>query len=265
MKRKRENMMAENDKVYAPTAGWGFRAMAVARAWRTPGTHRVAHRADRRSAALAGGLWCAAAVIYLGSEVLAAAAFSPAYSYARNYISDLGVPVCGMVFDGRPICSPLHLVMNVGFALQGVCFFGAAVAMMRVLRTPSRFVLLVCAALDGLGLVLLGLFPENAPIASGAGYHVLGALLAIVFGNATGLASAFAFAGLDLARIHRVASLVLPLVAALAFALLLRARVSPMMVPDGIWERLSVYTITGWELLTAVCLIGWARRPVATR
>ena len=227
----------------------------------------MAHRKYGGSAFLAGGLWLGAGVLYLGSEALAAAAFSPTYSYARNYISDLGVPVCGTMFDGRSICSPLHSVMNVGFVLQGLCFFAAAAAITWILSTPSRFVLLVCAALDGIGLVLLGFFSESAATDLGghAGYHVLGAFLAIVFGNATALASAFAFKTLGLARIHRVASVVLPSVAALAFAMLLRARGSATMnlVPDGIWERLSVYTITCWELLSAVYLIGFARRQLA--
>lgn len=224
----------------------------------------MAHRRYRSSAFLACGLWFAAGVLYLGSEALAAGAFTPTYSYAHNYISDLGVPECGTIFDGRAICSPLHSVMNVCFVLQGLCFFGAVATMTRILCTPSRFVLLVCAALDGLGLMLLGFFPESAATDPGghAGYHVLGAFLAIVFGNVTAFASIFAFKTLGLVRIHRMASVVLPLVAALAFAMLLRAREAGTMnlVPDGIWERLSVYTITSWELLSAVCLIGFARR-----
>lgn len=220
----------------------------------------MTRREFNQTATLAGGLWAAAGILYLVSEAVAAAAFTPAYSYARNYISDLGVPTCGAIFDGRPVCSPLHLVMNAGFVLQGLCFVGAALAMMRVLSAPSRFALLTCAGLDAIGLVLLGFFPETAAT---AGLHTLGALLAIVFGNATALASAFAFRELGLPPIHRAASFVLPAVAAVAFTMLMVARGShaPAYLPDGIWERLSVYTITAWELLTAFCFIRWARDP----
>ncbi len=39
----------------------------------------------------------------------------PGYSYARNDISDLGVPERG-VLQGRVLDSPLHAVMNAGFS-----------------------------------------------------------------------------------------------------------------------------------------------------
>ena len=47
------------------------------------------------------------AVQWVVSEAVAAAAWtSPPYSYATNYISDLGVPECGTHYQGRTICSP---------------------------------------------------------------------------------------------------------------------------------------------------------------
>ncbi len=55
-----------------------------------------------------GPLWC------LATEAITASAF-PGYSYARNDISDLGVPERG-VLQGRVLDSPLHAVMNAGFS-----------------------------------------------------------------------------------------------------------------------------------------------------
>ena len=204
----------------------------------------------------AGAAWGAAGVCYVASEAIAAAAFSPAYSYAQNYISDLGVPDCGTLFAGRAICSPLHLVMNGDFVLQGVLFLAAGIAAWRALRSPARWPLVVCAALNGIGIVLVGLFPETSAV---NGLHGLGALLSIVFGNMTALVSAFAFRELRLPRVHRAVSLTLPLIAAVALTTLLaaRGRDTPLLVPDGIWERISVYTITAWELVTAFTL--WKR------
>ncbi|WAT03430.1 hypothetical protein O1V64_13350 [Rouxiella badensis] len=52
-------------------------------------------------------------VQYLLAEWVSAAGWhSPAYSYSQNYISDLGIP----------LRSPLHSIMNGGFALEGGCF-----------------------------------------------------------------------------------------------------------------------------------------------
>ena len=207
---------------------------------------------------LAGAAWGAAAITYVASEAITAMAFSPTYSYAENYISDLGVPACGTLFAGRPICSPLHLLMNVDFVLQGVLFLAGGIIAARALSGLARWPLLACAALNGIGITLVGLFPETSGV---QGLHGLGALLAIVFGNATGFVSAFAFRSLGLPRVHRAVSLVLPLLAAVAFAALLaaRGRTDALLVPDGVWERISVYAITAWELVTAWCMMAWKR------
>ena len=76
-------------------------------------------------------------------RLLAAVAFSPRYSYAHNYVSDLGVPVCGTIFDGRSVCSPLHALMNGDFVLQGVLFFAAALAAARLVSLWSAGPLVV--------------------------------------------------------------------------------------------------------------------------
>ncbi len=208
---------------------------------------------------LAAGSWLAAALLYLGVERAAASAFSPAYSYARNYISDLGVPVCGTLFDGRAICSPLHGLMNADFGVQGLLFLGGAVAVAPALSDVKMVTFVAFATLNCVGNCLLGFFPESAPgqFTATLSYHVLGALLAIVFGNATALMSAACLRGLGLPRIHRLASVALPCLAALSLAMLLAARSSEAAIglADGVWERTSVYTITAWELLSAACLM----------
>jgi hypothetical protein len=52
-------------------------------------------------------------VIYLAAEAIAAAAWkTPTYSYADNWISDLGSATAG-VFQGRELNSPLHAAISV--------------------------------------------------------------------------------------------------------------------------------------------------------
>ena len=202
-------------------------------------------------------LWLCAGVLYPAVEGMAAHAFSPDYSYAHNFISDLGVSTCGTIYAGRTICSPLHALMNANFAFQGVAFLGAALAIARVIAAPSRVALVAFAAMNCLGNILISLFPEDmpGPIAGGLNCHVAGALLAILFGNATALMSSWTFAELRLARVHRLFSIALPILAAIALVMFVVSRGSTsVLFPDGVWERLSVYTITAWELLSAACL-----------
>ena len=58
-------------------------------------------------------------LLYLLAERISALAWQhPPYRYQFNYISDLGIPQCGSL-----ICSPLHNVMNSGFAAEGAAVF----------------------------------------------------------------------------------------------------------------------------------------------
>ena len=226
---------------------------------RNGGSIRDTARDERRAIAL----WLVAGGLYVGGEAAAALAFSPRYDYARNYISDLGVPACGIVYAGRVICSPLHGLMNLDFLLQAVLFPTAALAIARVLSSRGARAFLACAALNGLGNILVGLFPETSSVGiGGLPYHVLGAFLAILFGNGAAVASAWAFAPLGLAPLHRRASLLLPLLSAGALAMLIVARTpgAPGLLPEAVWERLSVYPITAWEVTSALCLIAARRR-----
>ena len=118
----------------------------------------------RVSAAVA---WLSAGIAYLILEAVAAAAFRPHYSYARNLISDLGIPSDN---------SPLAWLMNTAFCVQGTLFLVGA-----VLAAPRRL-FLALAATNAVGNVLIAVFH------SGTATHALGATLAIVGGNAAILA-----------------------------------------------------------------------------
>jgi hypothetical membrane protein len=216
-------------------------------------------RLRRTNRLVAASLWLAAGAVYLLAEGLSASAFSPPYSYAQNYISDLGVAACGQLIGGRAICSPLHDLMNSGFIIQGLLFFAAAVFAARAVTSRARYALMVLAAVNCIGISLVGIFHEAAATQADATlpYHVLGAFLAIVAGNATALASSALSRELGLPPWHRMASIVLPIVGMVGLVMLIvaQARGAVTLVPDGIWERTSVYTITAWEVVTGVGLL----------
>ena len=86
---------------------------------------------------LAAATFILGPVIYLAAEAIAAAAWkSPTYSYADNWISDLGSATAG-VFQGRELNSPLHVVMNTGFIVQGLLFGIATLLLSRTISGRS--------------------------------------------------------------------------------------------------------------------------------
>jgi hypothetical membrane protein len=113
-------------------------------------------------------LWLCCFQFFVGEQI-ARLGWPGHYSMARDYISDLG--------SAR---SPLHWVMNGSFMLQGLLiFFGAALTRRYF---PARLfyrVGLLLLAVAGVGVLVVGLRPEDADFR----LHILGAAANFLGGN----------------------------------------------------------------------------------
>lgn len=172
-------------------------------------------------------------------EAVAAAGF-PCYSYADNFISDLGV-------------SP---VMNVGaFMVHGGLFLLGAVAATRAY--PATGVLgrafVLAAAANAAGNILVGTFHSGMP-PQAINWHVIGAGLAIVGGNIAVVLAGIGSRRVGAPRAYAGASIAIGVAGLVSLAaLLVSGTTGP--VPAGILERGSVYSIIGWELMTGIALL----------
>jgi hypothetical membrane protein len=206
----------------------------------------------------AGWVWLCSGIIYLLGEAIAAAAFEPTYSYARNYISDLGVSECGVISEGRVICSPLHNLMNVNFVLHGLLFFTASALVIKALKSLSvKYLFLALAGIHLAGNILIAVFHGGAAEGDGtAHYHLVGAVLAIMGGNLAIFISSLA-KELKAPLVIRTLSKALPLLGFVGFVFLAIAQIysTPIFFPDGVWERISVDTIMLWEITIGLWLI----------
>ncbi|TQR87091.1 DUF998 domain-containing protein [Mycobacterium hodleri] len=192
------------------------------------------------TARIAAACWAVAGVAYLGLEAVAAAGY-PGYRYATNFISDLGRPD-----------SPLSLLMNTAFVVQGTLFLAAAVALARANRGRSSGLFVACAAANAVGNVVVATVPSGG--AGIAWVHVSAAAVAIVGGNAAILAG---HGMVSECRWYRLTSVGFAALGFVAFGVLAVGAVttSTVVLPGAVWERTCVYTIIGWQLLSAVRLL----------
>lgn len=123
------------------------------------------------------GAWAKISILqYFVAEATVIAGWAGAQPYSRrfNVISDLGAERCGR-FHGKDVCSPLHLLMNASFIVQGLAMIVGAVLLSTVLfrvagkprlqpapQHPGWAVAIrVLIVLSGLGMVVAGLVPED--------------------------------------------------------------------------------------------------------
>ena len=187
--------------------------------------------------------WIVAAAGYLILEAIAAASLGPAYSYTRNYISDIGVS------------SPRAYVMHAAFYVQGILFFAGALLIVGIPDTVRARAFLGLVAANAIGNMVIG------SVHSGTA-HRAGAALAIVAGNLAIAAGSAVVATAGGRHWYRRISTLAATLGLLCLAMLLvnGATAKANLLPDGAWERGSVYPIILWQLLTAAYLLSARRR-----
>jgi hypothetical membrane protein len=185
----------------------------------------------------AGATWLIAGLLWFGLEAIAARAF-PGYDYAHNYISDLGIP-SPQTLQGRDVGSPLALVMNVNFIAHGALFLIGAVFAFRATEGGiARFAFLAFAAINAFGNVLYG--AEIAIVIAGLSAGRLGATAS-----------------------YRAASVALGALGIACISILVAAPGTGF--PKGVWERLGVYPIMTWEIMTGLSILVSSRPGTALR
>jgi hypothetical membrane protein len=194
-------------------------------------------------------------VVYLAAEAITAAAWkSPSYSYADNWISDLGSATAG-VFQGRELDSPLHVVMNSGFIVQGLLFGIATVLLSRMISGRLRTFTAVTGVVTMIGYIIVGTFHGSLQAQQNGTLplHFTGATLAILGGNVLAL-----LMGIHWRKNRQTRLIGLVSIVAGAFGL---ASATALLftfdsgLPSGAIERGSVYTIVIWQLAVGTALL----------
>ena len=204
-----------------------------------------------------GGIAGILALQYFIMEFITAQAWTTAYSWSQNYISDLGVPEC--LNNGqldRVVCSPLHGLMNTGFITHALLVAIVTVCFMHLISKRWRYSIALIAAVYCIGLLMVGLFPGSVAENLGGDstrmmLHGIGALLAIAGGNlliiATALTVRTRFPD------YAIVSLLLGVVGIIAT--LLFAIQFDLGIGIGTLERIAVNPAVLWIVLTGATLL----------
>jgi Protein of unknown function (DUF998) len=198
-------------------------------------------------------LWIVGAVGYLAVEKLAAANVYGYYSYTHDYISVLGVPAWGR----------FAYLMNAAFYLQGALLFTGALMVVRAVGRRGGLFLLFTAA-TAAGFFLVATVHGGSPLAAGNGaqWHMAGALLAFIGGNAAVVAgSSIVTRAVDARWWYRGVSLLLAVAGFASFLICANYTVwGYRYAPIGLAERVPVYSVLAWQIFSAVVLL---TRPAA--
>lgn len=204
----------------------------------------------KRLTRLGALIWMFAIQFFIAQGVVQSAWTTP-FSLTQNFISDLGNTTCAPYpLDSTSyVCSPWHALMNASFIVLGLTIlFGSALLHSTFPRGWWRVVGLMLLAWAGIGIIAVGVYPENENIElhriGAAGHFVLGNLSMAVLGLALWQARG--------RRALAVYSLVSGIVGLVATALFITDHYLGLGI--GGMERVAAYPLPLWLTLIGFSL-----------
>ncbi|MGI4020048.1 MAG: DUF998 domain-containing protein [Janthinobacterium lividum] len=191
---------------------------------------------------------------FLIVQFIVQSSWATPFSLSKNFISDLGAVHSGEFppDSGNFINSPNHALMNASFMVFGLFIALGAILIGR--NNPTKLVrpTVISFIVAGIGVILVGNFPEDTIIAM----HGIGALMQ-VFGCSVG----FILAGLIVKQKFKMfsnLSIILGVVSAVAF--IITSVISIKHVPFlglyvGTWERISIWPEPVWFVIIGLILV----------
>lgn len=192
------------------------------------------------------------AIVYLTTEFIAALGTKLPLSevYLKNYISSLGVYPGQDVKDIPQNFSPLALVMNIGFIFTGIGFLTAFILLFskRVKSNKAFTLAIITTIIFGCGSILVGLFQGGVP--SEDGIHGIGARMSFLGGNITLILTGIFFK--KYSRPYAYISVFLGIIGFASAMFMNNAINNNLTDVVAIYERMTVYPITLWQLITGI-------------
>lgn len=189
---------------------------------------------------IAGIVFIIGSLYYVIAEAISAFSFNDSLinTYLFHTISELGIP---------NINSPLSFLMNSAFIIIGLTFIFGNFYKFKDFITKNRAVFYILTLVAAIGVIIVALIHAGNPLTDG--YHSLGAVMAILGGNILlVIISRF----MDKFETYQKVTLILGVMGLFAFWVMF-FNMGSIYMP--IFERLSVYTLIIWSLITGIYLL----------
>lgn len=187
-----------------------------------------------------GIIYIAGSLYYILMEAICALNFNDTLTntYIYHTISELGIP---------NVNSPLFYLMNSAFILIGLTVLSGNYLELKNYITNNKNLFYLLTLITAIGVIIVGLIHGGNPLTSG--YHTLGAIMAILGGN---ILLIIISKSMEEFEIYQKITLILGIIGLLAFWIMFFS-MSSIYMP--VFERLSVYTLIIWSLITGTYLL----------
>ena len=175
---------------------------------------------------------------------------SPTYSYLRNYVSDLGVPVISST-NGYQFSSPMYGLMNFNFSLLALTILVGSIFFYFSLTIKRKRIYLILVILTTLGLLFIANFPGYNWI--GIAGHQIGAILCLFSAAINAILTSPAIGKQYNKPIYTIVSSTLGIISLIGIIITL-SQVYPASI-TGLIERMAIYPIILLQITTGILML----------
>ena len=189
---------------------------------------------------IAGIVFIIGSLYYMIAEAISAFAFNDSLinTYIFHTISELGIP---------NINSPLSFLMNSAFIIIGLSLLFGNFYQFKEFIINNKTLFYILTPITSIGVIIVALIHAGNPIT--AGYHSLGAIMAILGGNILLILISKSMGEFEF---YQKITLILWVIGLFAFWVMF-FNMGSIYMP--VFERLSVYTLILWSFITGVYLL----------
>ena len=189
---------------------------------------------------VAGIVFIVGSLYYIIAEAICATYFNASLinTYCFHTISELGIPNQN---------SPLSWLMNSAFIFIGLTLLFGNFYKFKDYIVKNKIIFSILTLITSIGVIIVGCIHGGNPLTMS--YHALGAIMAILGGNVLLILIYKSIEGFGK---YRKITLLLGIVGFVSFWVMF-FNIDNVFMP--IFERLSVYTLIIWSLLTGIFLL----------
>ncbi len=212
-------------------------------------------KSERKTAVFAALLAFACVFFLIAEAVTIQCSTDPVGGYLHHTMSEFAVPPGNVRFGVVSDHSPLYVLMNIGFFVQGALFFPCYKGIFSpFLEGIKKKICLLCALLFSVGLILVTFFHSGDP--SVGWLHAIGAVLAFGASNILLL-----FTGLSMKKKpFGKFAVTLSFIGASGIVFMLVSYLTPLSSFFALFERVTFYPFLVFEFSVGALFFGSVRK-----
>lgn len=171
-------------------------------------------------------------------------------AYVNYSVSHIAMPLNQTYLGITNNFSPQYMLLNIAFIILGIIFIISCILEINKRINSNKILYYPLMIITGVGFIFLGIFSAGQ---TSINNHQLAIFMSLLCGN---IFLILMGKTINTNKIHRNTSLILGIIGTISFIILTYSLINKdMIIYMGLFERISIYTLIIWNIITGTYLL----------